>query len=577
MGTKYEFSLIWPDYREGKEFESLIRSGKGKIYNQDVLERDINATMVMDGMRIRNESRSYVKARMFDMIQDEKIIKYRQEIMKDFIKYPEIADAFDKELLPLILRLHKMENTNLAHDDEARKIAWRIDMLTLYSQCMNSLEYLFNQSNKEFISEGMKKFQEIIKETVTNSGYIELQKMLPDLEEKIQGVSSLVIGINLDNELRPVEAVLLSIEPKPFKKRGIASTIFGTSKNDDVYNGIGTFYSIQKSSNLTTLDTQLFNDLTTVTKATFQNLAEVLVRFERVETEMINEILPEIYFYIGGSRLANTLVDAKLPICFPEPAPASERSFIINNIYDASFALRVISDTGIKELDKIVVTNDIEMSNKTGHIFVLTGANQGGKTTYTRALGISQLLFQAGMPVPGTTGRMSPVDNIYTHFPELEKNSISEGRLGEECQRLEAVLPRLTDRSLILMNESLSSTSHQECLFIAEEIMRFMHKIGCRALFATHIHELAEDIQKINAEPGLSKLVSLVAGVDEGRDMEVMTEDGPVRMSGSKRTYKILMMEPQGKSFALDIAKTYGISFEQLLNTHDKILMDKGE
>jgi DNA mismatch repair ATPase MutS len=161
------------------------------------------------------------------------------------------------------------------------------------------------------------------------------------------------------------------------------------------------------------------------------------------------------------------------------------------------------------------------------------------------------------------------VDNIYTHFPELEKNSISEGRLGEECIRLEQILPRLTKYSMILMNESLSSTSHQECLFIAEEIMKYLRKVGARCVFATHIHELAENIPELNKEPALSDLVSMVAGVDENTEMEVLTDEGRKKYAGSKRTYLILPMPPQGKSFALDIARTYGISFDQLMNTRE--------
>ena len=544
---------MWPDYSEGRRIEAEIRSGEMSLFNQDLLERDINAEMLLEGMEIRNENKGYIKMRMMDMVLDEKIIKYRQDILKDFMKHPEIESAFDQTLLPLILRLREMKKANIAHDDNLRKIAWRIEMLKMYMQCVDILHDLICAPGSTFGSQGMNEFKKMLDELYEGDSYKEV-----------------TIGINLDNELRPVEAVLLSIEEKPFRQKGLVTSLLGMRKNDENYFGIGSFYSILRENKANSLDIGIMRDLEAVMGNTFKHLGETLTRFEWIETAFLFELLPEVYYYIGGCRLASKLQKSGLPICFPEPAPKDERIFQVKDMYDASFALRIMSDIGLKDLENVVVCNDAEMSDRAGRIFILTGANQGGKTTFTRGIGICQLLFQAGFPIPGTSGRISPVDNIYTHFPELEKNSISEGRLGEECIRLETILPRLTKYSMILMNESLSSTSHQECLFIAEEIMKYLRRVGARCVFATHIHELAENIPELNKEPALSDLVSMVAGVDEGTDMEVLTEEGRKKYQGSKRTYKILPMPPQGKSFALDIAKTYGISFEQLCKTHDE-------
>lgn len=570
MEQKYFFSLMWPDYSEGRRIEAEIRSGEMSLFNQDLLERDINAEMLLEGMEIRNENKGYIKMRMMDMVLDEKIIKYRQDILKDFMKHPEIERAFDQTLLPLILRLREMKKANIAHDDNLRKIAWRIEMLKMYMQCVDILHDLICAPGSTFGSQGMNEFKKMLDELYGGDSYKELKRLLPDLYDKLQTMKGVTIGINLDNELRPVEAVLLSIEEKPFRQRGLVTSLLGMRKNDENYFGIGSFYSILRENKANSLDIGIMRDLEAVMGDTFKHLGETLTRFEWIETAFLFELLPEVYYYIGGCRLASKLQKSGLPICFPEPAPKDERIFQVKDMYDASFALRIMSDIGLKDLENVVVCNDAEMSDRAGRIFILTGANQGGKTTFTRGIGICQLLFQAGFPIPGTSGRISPVDNIYTHFPELEKNSISEGRLGEECIRLETILPRLTKYSMILMNESLSSTSHQECLFIAEEIMKYLRRVGARCVFATHIHELAENIPELNKEPALSDLVSMVAGVDEGTDMEVLTEEGRKKYQGSKRTYKILPLPPQGKSFALDIAKTYGISFEQLCRTHDE-------
>lgn len=570
LEQKYFFTLMWPDYQTGRKIEAAIRSGELSLFNQDLLERDVNAEMLLDGMEIRNENKGYIKMRLMDMVLDDKIIKYRQDILKDFMEHPEIEQSFDQTLLPLINRLREMKKANISHDDKNRKIAWRIEMLKIYMQCVDTLHELLCSTDKAFKSEGMLKLCEMINDLYNGESYKELKRLLPDLYDKLQTMKGVTIGINLDNELRPVEAVLLSIEERPFKQRGLVTSILGLRSNNENYRGIGSFYSILRDNKANSLDMGIMRDIDTILNETFKHLAETLTRFEWIETAFLFELLPEVYYYIGGTRLAYKLKKAGLPVCFPEPAPKDERIFKVNDMYDASFAFRIMSDIGLDQLGNVVVGNDAEMSDKAGRIFILTGANQGGKTTFTRALGICQLLFQAGFPIPGTSGRISPVDNIYTHFPELEKNSISEGRLGEECIRLETILPRLTKYSMILMNESLSSTSHQECLFIAEEIMKYLRRVGARCVFATHIHELAENIPELNKEPALSDMVSMVAGVDEGTDFEVLTEEGRKKHKGSKRTYKIRPMPPQGKSFALDIAKSYGISFEQLCKTHDE-------
>ena len=93
LEQKYFFSLMWPDYTAGRQIEAEIRSGHLSLFNQDLLERDVNAEMLLEGMEIRNENKNYIKMRLMDMVLDDKIIKYRQDILKDFMKYPDIAPA----------------------------------------------------------------------------------------------------------------------------------------------------------------------------------------------------------------------------------------------------------------------------------------------------------------------------------------------------------------------------------------------------------------------------------------------------------------------------------------------------
>jgi DNA mismatch repair protein MutS len=199
-----------------------------------------------------------------------------------------------------------------------------------------------------------------------------------------------------------------------------------------------------------------------------------------------------------------------------------------------------------------IVTNDVAM-DEDGRISILTGPNQGGKTTYTHMVGLCQLLAQTGLWVPAAQARLSPVDNIYTHYPVAEHLASGTGRFGEEAQRLHQIFAHATRYSLILLNESLASTNPGESLYIAQDLVRILRRLGARVIFATHLHELAAAVDALNASTaGESRIVSLVASGTEAGD------------ESPRCSYKIVPGPPLGCSYAREIAARYGISSDQL-------------
>ena len=166
-------------------------------------------------------------------------------------------------------------------------------------------------------------------------------------------------------------------------------------------------------------------------------------------------------------------------------------------------------------------------------------------------MGASQAMCQLGLPVPATEAVISPVDAIFTHFPEGADDTIDKGRLGEECQRLKEIFDEVTENSMILLDESLSSTGAYEAAYIASEILTSFAVVRCRGIFSTHLHELAANVGEINersrAEGGV-QIDTLVAGIEEGM-----------------RSFRIHRTKPDGKSYARDIANKYGLSFDTLI------------
>jgi DNA mismatch repair ATPase MutS len=209
-----------------------------------------------------------------------------------------------------------------------------------------------------------------------------------------------------------------------------------------------------------------------------------------------------------------------------------------------------------------IVLNDVLLDSSSG-VLVLTGPNRGGKTTYTRGIGLAQLLAQAGLGCPASAARISPVDRLITHFPRAESGQLEAGRLGEEASRIAAIFEVLTRHSLVLLNESLSCTSPGESLYLAEDVVRALRLAGCRAVFTTHLHELAARAGAINSEtPGESAVVSMVAGIQmpDAGDPSA----GEPTAAEAKRTFRIEPAPPAGRSFARDVARRHGISLQLL-------------
>ena len=164
------------------------------------------------------------------------------------------------------------------------------------------------------------------------------------------------------------------------------------------------------------------------------------------------------------------------------------------------------------------------------------------------------LMAQWGVYVPAKEASISPCDNIFTHFPADENETVDLGRLGEESQRLSKIFEIATRYSLLLLNESLATTSVAEGVFIAKDVVKSMRYLGTRAIFNTHMHDLARSVDELNdAVEGDSRVESLITGVHDG-----------------ERSFKVSIAPPQGVSYAADIAKKYGVTFEQIKEDIDR-------
>jgi DNA mismatch repair ATPase MutS len=188
----------------------------------------------------------------------------------------------------------------------------------------------------------------------------------------------------------------------------------------------------------------------------------------------------ELGFYVGCLNLRDKLVTKGEPICLSEPLTAGSNVLWSRGLYDVCLSLSTADRT---------VGNDVNADGKA--LVMVTGANRGGKSTLLRSLGLSQLMMQCGMFSPAQYVRASICDGVYTHFRREEDASMHSGKLDEELSRMSSLVDALTPNSLVLLNESFSSTNEREGSEIARQIVGALLESGIKVCYVTHMFDLA--------------------------------------------------------------------------------------
>lgn len=200
----------------------------------------------------------------------------------------------------------------------------------------------------------------------------------------------------------------------------------------------------------------------------------------------------ELAFYVGCLNLHERLVEKGEPTCFPDPKPAGGPLLSGRGLYDVCLTLN---------LEARVVGNDVAADNKS--LVMITGANQGGKSTFLRSVGLAQLMMQSGMFVPAESLRANVCDSIFTHFKREEDASMKSGKLDEELRRMSGIADEIAPNSILLCNESFAATNEREGSEIARQVVRAMMEAGIKVFFVTHLFDLAHGFYRQRLETAL--------------------------------------------------------------------------
>ena len=424
-----------------------LKQSKG-LFGTDDLISDLELNTIFEAMANDDKKiREVVQAVLTDPAIDEETILYRQETLKDVIANHEVI----LKLYAIIKEAYELKRKTWSWFTDTQYLTSIFssarELLQIYTETLGKLRKVADENITNFHSESLTRLFQEWEEELSDEYLDELRKELKLLQLK----DGMIISAKLGNYNQGVNYCLRKKEDSGFKRHWRFAPTGQIAPQDD--------------RGLEDLGRREDRALNEVANALAQSAGHLEGFFSQLENELA--------FYLGGYNLYEKLKDLGEPVCYPEVS--AKREF--DSLYDISLVL-------IKK--EKVTGNDLDGEDK--KLYLITGANQGGKSTFLRSIGQAQLMGQAGLFVAGTQNRLPLRNGIYTHFKKEEDEKMQSGKLDEELARINAIVDHLNKDSLILMNESFSSTNEREGSKIGYDLTKALKQQGVEIFAVSHLY-----------------------------------------------------------------------------------------
>ena len=434
---------------------------QGLPWNEPALTQDLELKTLFNAMALGDKFLFEVaRAAILSSLTDLDTILYRQEILKDCLKNPDII----RTLYAIPVEAMETKRKNYwswgVSSNPSYILHSSVEILQMFADRLRQLRNIADEYSDKFQSGGFRRLFMMLQTELSDEYLASIQNHLKELRFRR--------GVLLSAELGKGNVGTNYVLRKPGnKKRGLVQRVF--TQKSPVYTfridprDIGGGQALEELRN---------KGINLVANAVAQSADHI--------DSFFNMLRIELAFYVCCLNLYEYLVQLGEPIAFPLPVPASERRHSFKGLYDICLALT---------MKQKVVGNDVNADNK--DLAIITGANQGGKSTFLRSIGLAQLMMQCGMFVPAESFSANVSSGILTHFKREEDVTMKSGKLDEELKRMSEIVDHLMPNSLVLFNESFAATNEREGSEIARQITSGLLEKGIKIFFVTHQYEFA--------------------------------------------------------------------------------------